>query len=128
MRGIAGSPGGAFTLVEVLAALLLVAVVLPVAMRGVAIAALASRDARMRVEATELAEAEMTDLIATGAWQTANLSGDFGSDWPEYTWTADVGDWNGVAALRQLTVQVKWTSRFRTRSVGLATLVSTGEQ
>jgi len=116
----------AFTLVEVLAALTLAAIILPVAMRGVSLAIAASDDARRRLEAAALAETQLTDLLVTDAWQTADLSGEFGSDWPDYTWTAAVSDWNGVTTLRQVTIQVKWTARSRERSVTLTTLVYTG--
>lgn len=130
MTRLAPSPRrvNAFTLVEVLAALTLAAIILPVAMRGISLATTAAGDARRRLEAAALAESKLTDLLVTGEWQTADLSGDCGPDWPGYTWKAEVGDWGGEAALRQITVRVDWIARSRARSVTLTTLAYTGSQ
>ena len=117
----------AFTLVEVLAALTLVAIILPVAMRGVSLATSAAGHARRQMEAVSLAEAKLAELVTTGAWQDADLSGDFGDDHPDYRWSADVTDWEG-ALLRQMDVQVSWMERGAERSVALTTLVYVGIQ
>ena len=117
----------AFTLVETLATLTLVAIILPVAMRGISLATSAASLARRQAEAGSLAEAKLNEMIATDAWQTANLSGDFGLDGPDYRWSADVRDWQG-ATLRQLSVSVTWTARGKPRAVTLSTLVYNGSQ
>ena len=115
----------AFTLVEVLATLTLMAIILPVAMRGVSLATAAAGQARRQTEAASLAEAKLGELIVTGQWQGAGLSGDCGPDWPDYKWAAQVSDWTD-ASLRQLTVQVQWTARGTQHAVTLTTLVYTG--
>ena len=51
-----------FTLIEVLAALVLIGVVLPVAMKGVSIAMQAASHARHTGEAVELARHKLTEL------------------------------------------------------------------
>jgi type II secretion system protein I len=117
----------AFTLVEVLAALVLVAIILPVAMRGISLATAAAGEARRRVEAAVLAEARLIDLVATGEWEGANLSGDFSPDWPGYRWKAEVSDWDDPL-LRQVSVTVEWTSAGRQRAVTLSTLARVGGQ
>jgi len=117
----------AFTLVEVLAALMLAAIVLPVAMRGISLATAAAGQAKRQMEAVSLAEATLAELLATGEWQSANLSGDFGEEWPDYRWAADVTDWEGTV-LRQLAVRVEWTARERLRVVTLTTLVYSGSE
>jgi hypothetical protein len=53
------------------------------------------------------------------------MSGDFGSDWPEYRWTANVSEWDG-ATLRQLSVTVSWKQAGMERGVTLTTLVYMG--
>ncbi len=116
-----------FTLIEVLATVALIAIVLPVVMRGVTIAMTSADAAKQRSEAVALAEAKLNELVSTQQWQTGNLSGDFGEDWSKYRWTADVQEWdqstgadNGV---EQFNVHVTWTSRNTQREVVLSTLV-----
>jgi len=112
----------AFTLVEALATLVLVAVILPVAMRGISLGSAAASHARRRVEAVALAELKLADLVATDGWQDADLSGDFGDDYPDYTWAAAAAE-REEATLRQLDGHVFWTARGAERSVALSTLV-----
>src|SRR4051794_33197688 len=94
--------GGGFTLIEVLAALMLVAIVLPVAMRGVSVATGAASNARHRNEASALAQSKMDELLAnmqaTQTQMNTNMSGDFGEDWPGYEWSAELVTWapNGM--------------------------------
>lgn len=118
----------AFTLIEVLAALLLAAIVLPAVMQAVGISTSAAGDARRRLEAAALAEGKLAELVASSEWQSAELSGDFAPDHPGYTWKAEVAEWPTAAELRQLTVEVSWLARNRPRSVMLTTLVPPGEQ
>ena len=117
----------AFTLVEVLAALMLAAIVLPIAMRGISLATSAAGTARRQMEAASLAEAKLAELIATGEWQGSNLSGDCGDAWPEYRWSAEVIE-SSETALHQLDVHIEWTARGHARDVVLSTLVYSGRQ
>jgi len=112
----------AFTLVEVLAALTLAAIILPVAMQGVSLALAAADHAKRQVEAASLAEAKLAELVLTSSWQEADLSGDFGDEHPGYTWTAEVENWD-ESALQCLDVHVFWEARNTKRSVTLTTLV-----
>jgi type II secretion system protein I len=111
-----------FTLPEVLATLLLVAIVLPSVMQGISLATAAAGTARQRSEATALAESKLNELVATNQWQSGGLSGDFGEQWREYTWQAEVQSWVEPTA-RQLLVHVVWNARGRNYDVALATLV-----
>ena len=117
----------AFTLVEVLATLALVAIILPVAMEGISLATTMAGVAKQKMEAASLAETTLAELLATGAWQNGDLSGDFGPEQPQYHWIAEVRDWEGTT-LRRMDVHVQWTARGRERSVTLTTLVYTGNQ
>ena len=116
-----------FTLVEVLASLVLVAIILPPVMKGMSLALTAAALARQRVEAASLAESKLAELVATGAWQEGDSSGDFGSDWPDYRWSATVEDWEGTI-VRQVDLSVLWKARGTERHVTLTTLVYTGSQ
>ena len=115
----------AFTLVEVLVALVLVAIILPVAMRGVSLATAAAGESKRKLEAASLAERKLAELVATGEWQGANLSGDCGPERPDYRWTAQTDEWVDPS-LRQLTVRIEWTARGRQRDIALTTLVHGG--
>jgi len=120
-----GARCGAFTLIEVLAALVLTAIILPVAMSGISLALSTAENAALQTEAAALAQTKMAEIVATGDWQNASLSGDFGTERPEFRWTSVVDDWQGTT-LRQLDVEVSWTRRGRDRSVVLSTLIYTG--
>ncbi|MEA2710205.1 MAG: putative rane protein [Phycisphaerales bacterium] len=114
--------GRGFTLVEVLATLVLLGIILPVAMRGVSMSMAAASSARHTAEATALAEAKLNQLVADGTWASATLSGDFSPDQPEYQWacvtaTRDYG-------LTEVAVRVAWTERGLPREMIVATLAS----
>lgn len=110
---------------EVLATLTLAAIILPVAMRGVSLATAAAGQARRQLEGASLAEAKLADLIATGDWQSSELSGEFEEDRPGYRWSAEVQSWEGTA-LQEVAVTVMWTAAGKQRSVTLTTLVYGG--
>ena len=114
------SSRAAFTLPEVLATLVLIGVVLPVAMKGVSLALAASDDARRRVQAVGLAENKLAEITAdaTTDQTTAGSSGDFGDEAPGYTWetSATSVDTN----LTELHVRVSWTARGAARHVDLS--------
>jgi type II secretion system protein I len=115
---------GGFTLPEVLATLLLVAIVLPAVMQAISLATAAAGTARQRSEASALAESKLNELTATNQWQSGGLSGDFGEQWPGYTWQAEVQSWVEPSA-RELHVHVTWHARGRDYDVTLSTLVYT---
>jgi len=114
-----------FTFVEVLATMMLMAIVLPVVMNGITMSLSAAGYAKQQSEASMLAQGKMTELIANGEWQQAGAGGNFAPDHPEFRWTAQVSDWDG-SDLMQLDVTVTWTWRYKNseRSVTLTTLVS----
>ncbi len=116
---------GGFTLVEVLATLMLMAIVLPAVMKGVSLATAAASTARRRNEATGLAEEKLAEIIATDEWQKSSLSGDFGSDWPGYQWQATVQSWpedTSGAGIQEVDLRVSWIARNSEDSITLTTL------
>src|SRR5688572_780238 len=80
---------GGFTLVEVLAAMVLMGIVLPVAMRGVSLAVAAAGHARHLSEASSLAETKLNELLLVDIASAAGASGDFAPEHPEYQWKCD---------------------------------------
>lgn len=119
-RRRSGAP--AFTLIEVLATLLLLAIVLPVIMRGISMATSAGSLAKQRSDAYGLCESKLNELLATGQYQYGNLSGDFSPDYPQYRWTAQVLDWTDPN-VEQLDVHVLWNSRNSQQDIVLSSLV-----
>jgi general secretion pathway protein I len=124
-----------FTLIESLAALVLLGIVIPVAMRAISVSLHVAAASADRTRAVMLAEARLDDLIITGDWQTTGRDGDFEDmidqsmfdevltkELSRYTWKAEVDDWdNGDAQL--LHVSVYWDRRDVEHSVTLTTLV-----
>jgi prepilin-type N-terminal cleavage/methylation domain-containing protein len=114
----------AFTFIEILATIALLAIVLPSVMAGISISLTAGGLARQQAQASSLANGKMMELAVAGQWEHAILSGDFSPDQPDFRWTAQVADWDGTA-LRQLDVTVSWSHRGKDRSVTVSTLVNT---
>ena len=121
----------AFTLVEVLAALLLVAIVLPVVMQGISLATGAASAAKRRTEAASLAQSKLAELVGTEGWSGRILSGQFdlldGDDAEDYAWRADVTAWTDQQYVRQIDVHVTWTGPAGEERVTLSTLVYEGK-
>jgi general secretion pathway protein I len=121
-----------FTLIEVLATLMLMAIAMPAIVHGIALAQKAASASRHRSEAAVLAASKLNELVWTGNYQT-ETSGDFGTDWPMYTWTAETSDWTPTAVgnnvipqfyqqIEELDVTVKW-GELDGQSYTLTTLV-----
>ncbi len=111
----------AFTLLEVLTSIVLVAIIMPAVMKGVSIVTALAGSAKERFEAASLADAKLAELLATGEWQEGGSSGDFEPDFPGYGWTAEVEQWQDTT-LQEVKVGVYWTRRGRTELISLTTL------
>lgn len=110
-----------FTLMEILAALVLIGVVLPAVMKGVSMASILASDSAHKYEALELAESKLAEVIMNSDWESGSGSGDFEPDHEGYEWTMETSDWT-QANLKQIDVVVSWEERGRTRNVHLSTL------
>jgi type II secretory pathway pseudopilin PulG len=82
---VPGRPG--FTLVEVLAALLFMAIVIPVAVQGLQIASRAGEVAQRKVEAARGAERFLNANIVTTNWTQSSQSGTALEGTREFRWT-----------------------------------------
>jgi prepilin-type N-terminal cleavage/methylation domain-containing protein len=117
--------GSGFTLVEVLASMLLIAIVLPVVMQGITSAAGASSATRRRTEAAGLAESKLGEILATQQWQGGIMQGDFGPDWSDYKWQATAAAWTpdtSTSSLQEINLRVFWKASNREDSVTVSTL------
>src|SRR5688572_32500658 len=94
-----------FTLAEVLVTLLFLAIVLPVAMRGVSLSMAAASNARHMREATSLAQSKLAELT-TITFPSGTQSGDFSPEYPDYRWSCQVSSTN--YGVNQLDLRVSW--------------------
>lgn len=118
------SPGG-FTLVEVLATIMLLLIVIPAIQQGISVATGMASSAKKRTEASGLAESKLNELLATGTWQNGSTAGDFGSDWPDYHWQSTLSSWQydtTSVGLQELDVSVTYKFRNTDQSVMLSSL------
>ncbi len=109
----------AFTLIEVLATLVLLGIVLPVAMKGVSTALSMSSRAKHISEASALAQTKLNEFIIDPG-NNAATSGDFAPEHPQYRWSIE-----SVArdyGLSEVMIRVTWTERGRERSLLVSTL------
>ena len=113
---------GGFTFIELLATIVLIGIIMPVAMRSIGLCTRLGGHSRRQIEAATLARTKLTELTVSEDWQTSEKSGDFGTDWPGYRWTATVSNWTD-SAVSQLDLTVTWQSQGQQRSLTFSTLV-----
>ena len=116
-----------FTFAELLAAMLFLAIVIPVAVHALTVANRAGTLADRKRIAAQLANRQLTEAVVTDAWRDAEQEGDFGEDWPGYKWKMAEEAWE-EDTLRLLTVTVFYTVQQREYSVRLSTLVEETEE
>lgn len=111
-----------FTLAEVLAALLFMAIVIPVSVEGVRLANRAGVVAQRKVIAARLADNLLNELIASGRWQDSSQSGFFDEAPTGFRWRLQNEPWP-VDSMRLLTVEVLFDVQNTEYRVALSTVV-----
>jgi type II secretory pathway pseudopilin PulG len=114
---------GGFTFIEVLAALLFLAIVIPAIVTGLTVSNRAAVIAERGSTAIQLAENKLSEIMATDDWQSSESSGDFGEDWPGFRWELKHGTWP-EDAMTELTISVFFQVQGEERHVDLSTLAS----
>jgi len=112
-----------FTLAEVLAALVFMAIVIPVALQGLRVASRAGSVAERKMVAARLAERKLNELIVTGQWQSAAARGTMQEGWQTYDWNLESESWAEDGAMRVLTVRVTVPVQGQDYDVRISTLV-----
>lgn len=112
-----------FTLAEVLAALLFMAIVIPVAVQGLHVASRAGSVAERKAIGARLAETKLNELIVTGQWQSSAQKGTVQDGWQSYTWQLQTEPWVEDATMRLVTVQVSVPVQGQDYDVRVSTLV-----
>jgi prepilin-type N-terminal cleavage/methylation domain-containing protein len=134
-----------FTLVEVLVALLLIAIVVPVTAQGLRLATLAGELSQRKAIAAHIGERVLNEAIVTGQGQSAQSGTEKAGPY-EFRWTIHNEAWsppatssslnspNGINqnvvnanTIQQLSVEVKFVAQGKDHSVRLSTLVNTSQ-
>ena len=110
-----------FTLAEVLAALVFMAIVIPVAVEGVRVASLAGEVGERKVTAARIGERVLNELIVTGGLRQNSANGVAEEGLRSYPWTMKSESWP-VAALNLVTLRIVFTAQGREYDVNISTL------
>jgi type II secretory pathway pseudopilin PulG len=134
--------------VEVLAALVLMAIVIPVAVSGMHVASLAGEVTQRKSLAMQIAERLLNEVVVTKQWSQAFQSGVEQAGPYTFRWAMHDEPWtqlttlsqayntvNGINTsvvngntIHQLSVDVSFTAQGKTYSVHLATITDTSQQ
>jgi type II secretory pathway pseudopilin PulG len=112
----------AFTLVEVLAAMLFMAIVIPVAMEALHIASLAGEVSARKSEAARVADKVLNENIATATGNQSGQSGTVMENGHEFHWTLKSQLWPTDSSLQLMTAEVTFSAGGKECSVRLNTL------
>jgi hypothetical protein len=121
----------AFTLAEVLAALLFMAIVIPVAIEGLHIASLAGTVSERKGEAARVARRLLTETLVTTNGDQSGQSGTVTEGQRQFRWTMKNDLWNqdpNQNVIRLLSVEVFFTAQNREYSVRMSTLMDSSQQ
>ena len=113
----------AFTLAEVLAALLFLAIVIPAAVEALHLASLAGVVAVRKGAAIRVADRVLNESIVTTNWNTGTQNGTVMEGAQEFRWTLTRQNWP-VDAMELITAEVKYSAQGRDYSVKLCTLAN----
>lgn len=121
-RSRAASPRAGFTLAEVLAAMLFLAIVIPVAVAGLRIASHAGAVANRKAVAARIADRVLNEMIVTGQTQKTAQTGRVQEGPVEYTWAISIES-SGLDSLRLATAKVIFSAQGQEYDVRLSTLI-----
>ena len=111
-----------FTIAETLAALVFVAIVIPVAVQGITLANRAGVIADRQRVAAQLADKLLAESVVTGSWLDGDQEADCGDDWPDYRYKLSSQAWE-TDTMDVVTVEVFFQVQGREHSVSMSTLV-----
>jgi Tfp pilus assembly protein PilV len=110
-----------FTLVEVLAALLFLAIVIPTAVEALHIATLSGEVAARKSAAARVADRVLNESLVMTNWSSGAQSGTVSEGAVQFNWTMTSQTWP-QDTMQLLTVEVKYPAQGKTYSVKLSTL------
>jgi len=115
-----------FTLAEVLAALVFMAILIPVAIQALNVASRAGESAVRRGEAALVADSILNQMIVTTNWNQAVQTGTVKQGLRDFHWTLKNEPWSkdpNTSTMRQLTVEVTYPVQGTEHAVKLSTLI-----
>jgi len=113
----------AFTLAEVLAAMLFLAIVIPAAVEALHISSLAGEVAVRKGAAARIADRVLNESLVTTNWSGGQQSGTVTEGALDFRWTLTSQNWP-PDAMQLLTVEVKYLAQGKDYSVKLSTLAN----
>jgi hypothetical protein len=122
--GLAGCR--AFTLAEVLAALVFMAILIPVAMEGLSIASRVGISAARKSEAVLIAERVLNESVVLTNWSQAVQNGSLRQGLSEFQWTLRSEPWTvdqNQSGMLLLSVEVAYQVQGQDQKIRLNTLV-----
>jgi type II secretory pathway pseudopilin PulG len=114
---------GGFTLVEVLAALLFLAIVVPTVIEALHVATLSGEVAARKSVAARVADRVLNESIVMTNWSSGTQNGTVTEGAIDYRWTMTSETWP-QDAMQLLTVEVKYPAQGKDYSVKMSTLAN----
>jgi type II secretory pathway pseudopilin PulG len=114
-------PCRGFTLAEVLAALLFMAIVIPVAMHGMSVASRAGILGQRKAAAARVAERLLDEMLVTGELSAGATSGTTTDGETSYPWSMTSQSWS-EDSLTEVTVTVSFTVQGNSYDVSVTTV------
>ena len=132
-KNCAARRGAAFTLAEVLAALLFLAIVIPTAVEALHIASLAGEVAARKGAAARVADRILNESLVTTNWSGGQQSGTITEGILDFKWKLTSQNWSAdpvqtVQSMQLLTAEVTYSAQGKDYSVKLSTLANAQTQ
>jgi type II secretory pathway pseudopilin PulG len=115
----------AFTLAEVMAALVFMAILIPVALEALSIASRAGEVAARKSDAALVAERILNEQLITTNWSSAVQNGTVHQGILDFRWTLRNDPWTADPnqnTMRQLSIEVTFAARGQDYTIKMATL------
>lgn len=112
-----------FTLAELLASLLFLAIVIPAAIHALRVASLAGSVSARKGAAARIADRMLNESLVNTNW-SGTRGGTVSEEETDFRWTVSRGNWTGapVPDMQQVTAEVIFSAQGRDYSVRLTTL------
>ena len=114
----------AFTLAESMAALLFLAIVIPVAVEAIYTASLAGEVAARKGSAARIADRVLNESLVMTNWSNGTQNGTVTEGTLDYRWTLTSQSWPEDSALQLVTAEVTFSAQGKDYAVKLSTLAS----
>jgi hypothetical protein len=114
----------AFTLAEVMAALLFLAIVIPTAVEALHVASLSGEVAVRKAAAARVADRILNTSLVMTNWNNGVQQGATGEGTQEFHWTLSSQSWKEDSSMQMLTAEVSFSAQGKNYSVKVSTLAA----